>query len=293
MTRMGESFDHLDVMNSVLSLAYNLESYPHHLYKAGYSISRIEPRFNVDGGVNPDILFMSDERGLFAECKSGEYYIGGNLGRYDHISTRNLVEKGIDIRSESIELDVGIFGKENMESLQEKLEEKGITYPQVIMDGIIQKKYGEDFKDTTLKTLFAEPVEIKGSPLLILKFAEDSPPEKIAPFIFQALMARSISGKIEFTTRELTEEVMTEIWENLDSKLRTTLSGNVGELLRICKNKHLRPYLSKKDEIWEIRINYHWKSRDRFSKDCDLTLKSLSQMTLFDFGVKASRNDGV
>ena len=49
---MGESFDLLDVMNSVLSLAYNLESYPHHLYKAGYSISRIEPRFNVDGGVN-------------------------------------------------------------------------------------------------------------------------------------------------------------------------------------------------------------------------------------------------
>ncbi|MBU4076955.1 MAG: hypothetical protein KKI06_09660, partial [Euryarchaeota archaeon] len=66
------SFDHLDVINSVLSLAFNLESYPNHLYKAGYHISRIEPQFNVNGTLNPDIFFISDERGLFCECKSHE-----------------------------------------------------------------------------------------------------------------------------------------------------------------------------------------------------------------------------
>jgi hypothetical protein len=42
MMNMEASFDHLDVINSVLSLAYNLKSYPNHLYMAGYRISRIE-----------------------------------------------------------------------------------------------------------------------------------------------------------------------------------------------------------------------------------------------------------
>ena len=97
MTNTESSFDHLDVINSVLSLAYNLESYPNHLYRAGYRISRIEPRFNVNGTLNPDILFMSDKRGLFCECKSGGYYTGQNTELYQRITTRHLVEKGIDI----------------------------------------------------------------------------------------------------------------------------------------------------------------------------------------------------
>lgn len=63
----------------------------------------------------------------------------------------------------------------------------------------------------------------------------------------------------------------------------------MGELLRFCKNKHLGFYLSKKGNIWKIRINYHWKSRDRFSKDCEMALKSLSQKTLFDFGFKTEK----
>ena len=113
MANTESSFDHLDVINSVLSLAYNLESYPNHLHRAGYRISRIEPRFNISGigALNPDILFMSDERGLFCECKSGKYYTGQNLKLYQGITTRHLIEKGIDIPAENLELDVGIFGR--------------------------------------------------------------------------------------------------------------------------------------------------------------------------------------
>ena len=99
MTNTEASFDHLGVINSVLSLAYNLKSYPNHLHRAGYKISGIEPRFNVSGigALNPDILFMSDECGLFCECKSGEYYTGQNLKLYQGITIRHFVEKGIDI----------------------------------------------------------------------------------------------------------------------------------------------------------------------------------------------------
>jgi len=73
MMNMESSFDHLDVINSVLSLSYNLESYPNHLYRAGYRISRIEPRFNISGigAPNPDILFMSGERDYFVNAKAG------------------------------------------------------------------------------------------------------------------------------------------------------------------------------------------------------------------------------
>lgn len=291
MINKERSFDHLDVINAVLSLAYNLESYPNHLYVAGYRISRIDPRFDVNGGVNPDILFMSRERGLFAECKAGEYYTGANIGKYEQINLRHLVEKGIDIPAEIVELDVGIFGKENLESLKEKLKDEGITYPQVIMDTVIQKKYGDDFKDPNLRDLFDKSVEIKGKPLIILKFSEDSSLNRIAPYIFQTLAARSASGRTEFTTRELTEESLGEIWNNLDRELKKRLSNKVGKFLRFCRRNHLRPYLSKEKGTWTIRINDHWKSRNRFRKDFQEVVKSLDQKTLFDFGFRTENSE--
>lgn len=272
------------MINSVLSLAFNLESYPNHLYKAGYHISRIEPQFNVNGTLNPDIFFISDERGLFCECKSGEFFIGNNLKQYDKITIRNLVEKGIDVPKESMEFDVAIFGKENIESLKDRLAEKGITYPQVVIDEFIQKRYGDDFKDPVLHKLFNEPVKINSKPLLILKFVEDSSFKKIAPFIFNTLMARSVSKQIAFTSRELTEESLGEIWDNLDRDLQKSLNGKVKKFLRHCRIRGLGEYLSNREDIWTIEINDRWNSRKKFSNDCSRLIQKLDQKELWDFG---------
>ncbi len=286
MTNMEESFDHLDVINSVLSLAFNLESYPNHLYKAGYKISRIEPKFNINGGLNPDILFISDQRGLFCECKSGEFFIGNNLKLYERVNTRHLVEKGIDIPIENLEFDVGIFGKKNIESLKDKLEEKGITYPQVMIDEYIQKISGDDFKDPIMQELFNEPIKINGKPLDILKFSKGSSLKKMAPYIFNTLMARSVLKKSNFTSRELTAESLGEIWDNLDKELQKVLNGMVKKILKLCKTKDLSPYLSNHEDVWTIEINDHWKSRKKFSDDCNYLIKNLDQKMLWDFGFK-------
>jgi hypothetical protein len=283
---MESSFDHLDVINSVLSLAYNLESYPNHLYMAGYRISRIEPRFNVSGigALNPDILFMSDERGLFCECKSGKYYTGQNLKLYQGITTRHLVEKGIDIPTENLELDVGLFGRGNMDALADRLQAEGITYPQVMVDEFIRKVAGDDFKDPVLRDLFREPVRINGKHLTILKFSEDSSFKKIAPYIFNTLMARSVSGRIEFTSRDLAGDSLEEIWDHLDDKSQKILSGKVRSFLKHCKTGGLGEYLSNREDVWTIEINDHWKSRKKFSDDCDRLMGNLDQKTLWDFG---------
>jgi hypothetical protein len=291
MTNMEKSFDHLDVINSVLSLAYNLESYPNHMYIAGYRKFRIEPEFNVNGTLNPDILFISDERGLFCECKSGGYYVGNNLKHYQKITVRHLIEKGIDIPTESMEFDVGIFGNKNIEALKDRMQEKGITYPQVIIDEFIQKRFGDDFKDTKLQELFSESKKINRKPLVILKFSEDSSDKKIAPYLFNTLMARSVSGKKSFTARELTEESLEEIWNNLDSKLKTILSGKVKSFLKHCKTHGLRPYLSNQDDIWTIEINDHWNSRKKFSDDCNHLMDNLGQKILWDYPEFHEEND--
>jgi len=152
--------------------------------------------------------------------------------------------------------------KENLESLKEKLKDEGITYPQVIMHTVH-----------------------------ILKFSEDSSLNRIAPYIFQTLTARSASGRTEFTTRELTEELLGEIWNNLDRELRKRLSNKVRKLLRFCKRNHIQPYLSKKEDIWTIKINDHWKSRNRFREDFQEVVKSLDQRTLFDFGFRAENSE--
>lgn len=283
MTNTGKSSEHLNVINSVLSLAYNLESYPNHLFEAGYKISRIEPRFNVNGTLEPDIIFMSNDRGLICECKTGEYFIGNNVRRYREITIRHLVEKGIDVPKEDLDLDVGIFGRNNIETLKDRLEEEGITYPQVVIDDVVEKRYGEDFKDPLLRDFFAKQVKINGKPLTILKFTKDSSFKVIAPYIFSSLMARSILRKTQFTSRELAEDELKEIWSNLDRTLRTSLSRKVRDFLRYCKRHELRQYLSNREDDWAIIINEHWKSRKKFSDDCKALIGGLDQKTLWDF----------
>ena len=252
MTNTGKSSEHLNVINSVLSLAYNLESYPNHLFKAGYKISRIEPKFNVNGTLEPDIVFMSNDRGLICECKTGEYSVGNNLRRYREITIRHFTEKGIDIPKVDIDIDIGVFGKNNIEILKNQLEKEKITYPQVVIDNVIEKRYGDDFKDPLLRKSFAKPVEINRKPLTILKFTKDSSFKVIAPYIFSSLMARSISGKTHFTSRELVEDALEDVWNNLDRKFRLSLSRKVKNFLKYCKIHELQPYLSSKSDVWTI-----------------------------------------
>ena len=283
MTSTDQSFDHLDIINAVLGLAYNFESYPNHLFKAGYKVSRIEPIIGIPNWINPDILFMSENMGLFAECKGGTFQIGSNLSRYDSITVRHLIEKGIDIPSENLELDVGIFGRDNLTHLKERLSEEGIDYPQVILDGRIQQIHGRAFSDPLLNDLFSEPREISSKAPLILKFTDDSPIEKIAPFVFSELMSRSITRKHDFKVRELTEEVMGDIWDNLDKDLQKTLVNKIQSFLRRCKGKQLKNYLRNNAEVWTVSISDHWNSRKKFSADCNLFIRELSQKELFDF----------
>ncbi len=283
MTNTDQSFDHLDIINAVLGLAYNFESYPNHLFKAGYKLSRIEPIIGVPDSINPDILFMSKNMGLFAECKGGMFKIGSNLSRYDSIQVRHLIEKGIDIPSESLELDVGIFGWDNLIHLNDRLSEEGINYPQVILDGRIEQIHGRPFRDTNLKELFSEPVEIKSKAPLILKFTDSSPIKRIAPFVFSTLMSRSITGRNIFKVRNLTEEVMGDIWDNLDKNLQNTLVEKMKRFLRQCKRKQLKNYLNNSDNVWGVSITDHWKSRKKFSDDCNQFIHELDQKELFDF----------
>ncbi len=283
MTSTDQFSDHLDIINAVLGLAYDLESYPNHLFKAGYKVSRIEPVIGVPDSINPDILFMSDNMGLFAECKGGKFKIGANLKRYDSIQVRHLIEKGIDIPSESLELDVGIFGLDNLVHLNDQLSKEGIDYPQVILDGTVEQINGRPFKDQTLKDLFSKPVEIKSHAPLILKFTDSSPTKRIAPFVFTTLMSRSITGRNKFKVRDLTEEVMNDIWDNLDKNLQKTLVDKMKSFLRRCQRKQLKSYLHNNDDIWNVTITDHWKSRKKFSDDCNKFIHELDQKELFDF----------
>lgn len=283
MTNTDQSFDHLDIINAVLGLAYNFESYPNHLFKAGYKLSRIEPIIGVPDSINPDILFMSENMGLFAECKGGKFKIGSNLSRYDSIQVRHLIEKGIDIPSENLELDVGIFGRDNLIHLKEKLTRKGIDYPQVILDKTVEQIHGRSFKDPKLNDLFSESVEIKSKAPLILKFTDSSPVKRIAPFIFTTLMSRSITGRNKFKVRNLTEEVMDDIWDNLDKNVQNTLVEKVRAILHQCKRKQLSNYLKNSEDVWSISITDHWKSRKKFSDDCNRFIHELDQKELFDF----------
>ncbi|MBU7043328.1 MAG: hypothetical protein HXS47_07020 [Theionarchaea archaeon] len=180
----------------------------------------------------------------------------------------------------------GVFGGNNFEILIQRLKENGITYPQVKIDTVIQKISGDDFKDSELIGLFSDAVRIEGKPLHIIKFSTNSLHEDIAPYIIQALMARSIKGSPSFTTRDLTREIFEDIWDSFDTKYQTSLCGKVATILKMAKNNQLTTYLKKDRETWSIKVSDHWKSRKKFAKNCQNLIDNLSQKTLFDYGVK-------
>jgi len=174
-----------------------------------------------------------------------------------------------------------------MGAMKDRLQAGRITYPQVIIDEFVQKISGDDFKDPVLRDLFREPVKINRKPLIIIKFSEDSSFKKIAPHIFNTLMARSVSGLTTFTTRELTENSLEEIWNNLDKDFQKSLNEKVRGFLNRCRTHELRPYLSKREDKWKIKINDHWNSRKKFSDDCNRLMdnleENLEQKMIWDF----------
>lgn len=118
---------------------------------------------------------------------------------------------------------------------------------------------------------------------VILKFTDSSPTKRIAPFVFTTLMSRSITGRNKFKVRDLTEEVMDDIWDNLDKNLQKTLVDKMKSFLRRCQRKQLKSYLHNNDDIWNVTITDHWKSRKKFSDDCNKFIHELDQKELFDF----------
>ena len=291
---MASSSNHLALMNSVLSLAYNMESYPNHLFTAGYRPSRIEPIIKVrllgdkiekgERKLNPDIFFISGDRGLFAECKSGERLPGQNLKNYDQIAARHLIKKGIDIPNDNLELDVAIFANDNIEVIKDTFAREGIDYPQIKITEYIGKKYGKDFKDEKLRDLFNRSIELTSKPLLILKFDENSTLEEIAPFVFNTLMSRLVEGKVDFTTREFTEDVIGDIWSSFDQEFQRSLNNKVKSILNYCKiQREFKHFLMKKGEIWTINVKPHWKSRIKFCQNCEKMMRKLRQSRLTDF----------
>lgn len=278
------SINHLDLVNAVIGLTYNLQSYPNHFYKTGYHIAMIEPSFKVNGELKPDLLLMAVERGLLVECKTGNMGTGKNTKNYSNIGMMDVATKGIDIPSEKLELDVAIFGKNNIDKLKDKLKSEGIEYPQVILDGYIEKVAGNSFKDPQLEEQFTTKQSIDGHCPLTLKFSDESTKKLIAAEVIKIFMSRCISGQKEFTSKELTKEMVGEIWDKLDSELQKTLNHKVSKVLAACwGNKEFKTYFKKTDGKYSIEVNDNWKSRRKFSIECNKFIKNLDQKTLLDF----------
>ena len=269
----------------------------YHLHKAGYKISRIEPKFKLDVSqtLNPDIVFMSSDFVLIAECKSAAINAGINIKKYSMLTGRHLSEKGIDLIAEHPIFDVVIFGNNNINILTRILEKDGVSYPQVEIDKKIQKKFGDAFKDTNLDSMFGKAVNIKGKPLNIIKFDNNSTPEDIAPYVIQDLMQRVELNRTVFKTRDLAKDIFGDAWDDLDETFKAELSRKINKFLRnYCKtprNKigvkrrrrkvrklpRLDKYLSKNNDVWTINVKDHWKSKDAFQKDCNELMKYISR----------------
>ncbi|CAD6493489.1 MAG: hypothetical protein DIAAKJNI_00506 [Candidatus Argoarchaeum ethanivorans] len=76
---------------------------------------------------------------------------------------------------------------------------------------------------------------------------------------------------------------MDNIWDNLDKNVQNTLVEKVRTILRQCKRKQLSNYLKNSEDVWSISITNHWKSRKKFSDDCNCFIHELNQKELFDF----------
>lgn len=268
----------LQQVNAIIGLSKNIPGWPSTLADHKYSLDRIELKFKVRDPkrpghsiiINPDLLFVSDERNssLIVELKSGSFH------DHDLRQMDNLVElKPLElIRDGAVTLQyispshisshkISVMMLVNQEYLERFLDEFTSADHKAslvsIDEKLIQSKHG-NLTDSRLDREFKNGINIEKR-FMPTKFVRVLPTTNetydVIKFIVETVKELWVNNERSVTPQRIATKLFNGIWELFDSDAQEQFVSLAKETLKDMRqtefNRYLAPMLGKKNE-WKL-----------------------------------------
>jgi len=277
---MGGLSDHTKLINIIISLASKNvpKDWNNALWRLGYYVASIEPRFPIDGvgNSNPDIVLYSEKYKhiVIIDCKSKTLKEKQTM---KYLKLKNNPKILINYGVVEAPINNDLSGDVSFASFHDisnnpQVRDNPIVILHVIKNEniieIIDRKGNFEINDLNL--IF--PIQINSKPLYHLYPFDIDDTELFKCHIVHKLIKYAYSNK-EFTLDELLRDIL-PTWDLIhDTEKRRGFKNRARDILKDLQNKGLETYLkskklSKSETRWYIDVKDSPQSMQAFIKKC-------------------------
>lgn len=239
--------------------------WPHYFYDMGYGVKWIEYPFTCHTGetVVPDLVITSDIQNncILFESKSGNNIENEQAKRYMKVEPEDIVTKlHVDTKGgkkPSKDITYLCFSEATINIVQQ-LDSLDAKFPVLEMSTDLVKLANNHFSVEQLNKDLSKGIYIDRNkiPMGYFPFDEESSNSEIAPYVVRTLIAFARQNKPQFTSDEITRDIIGSLWEHFGDLKKKNLEHKVSSILGKAKVKELRDFLKKSEGYWTLSYDF-------------------------------------
>jgi len=232
---------HTLLINAVIGLCKNTNSWIHPLADLGYKVDVIEQSMRIDKSektIKPDIVVTSNKliHSIVFECNGGTTIDRNQISRYNDLTNNDLSRWANTYTTEDYSHDICIMDfAENHDSISKQTA----NFPTLSLSNHYLKKHGK-FSKTKLEEQFRKPTSIKKfkPPISYYPFSETEDRSVIMPYVLRAMISlfSTKSNDLDISNVEdLSQRILVRVhklWNKLSKEHQRRLQTTITNLLR-------------------------------------------------------------
>lgn len=262
---VSDSSNNLKLVNAIIAMCRIDSRWPHYFYDMGYGVKWVEYPFTCHTGetVVPDLIVTSAMQNncILFESKSGNNIENEQAKRYMKVKPEDVVSKlHVDTR-EGKEPDVDITYicfSESSSNIVEQLNNLSAEFPVLEMSIDTIKLVNNSFSVSQLNEDLSKglPINRNKIPMGYFPFDDKSSNSQIAPFVVRTLVAFARQNKPQFTSEEITRDIIGSLWEHFGDQKKREIINKVSAILGKAKVKELRDFLKRTEGYWTLSYDF-------------------------------------
>ncbi len=287
---MSDSSKNLKLINAIIAMCRIDNQWPHYFYDMGYGVKWIEYPFTCHTGetVVPDLVITSDIQNncILFESKSGNNIENEQAKRYMKVKPEDVVSKlHVDTKGgkkPSNDVTYLCFSESTMHICQQ-LNNLKAKFPVLEASNdlirLIKNRFSVDKLNQDL--LKGITIDLSKTPMGYFPFDEVSTNSEVAPYVVRTLIAFARQNKPQFTSDEITRDIIGSLWEHFGDLKKKNLTNKVSSVLGKAKVKELQGFLKKSEGYWTLSYDFPeskvfpTRRLKAISKRCTLFVKRL------------------
>ena len=241
---------HAHLTSAVIHMCIPTQAWPSDLHDAGYRLYWVERKIRVttDKHVVVDLyLYASNwNHALLFECKAGANIDDDQLDRFQHLSSRNVIEDGrvgADLSTFTYDVCYVCFGE-----YSERIA-KGLTGTGFPLLALFERQMcliGGSFTHSHTAKIFSSaiPLDRHKTPTGFFPFDLSSPRFKVADVVITQLIAYMARNEGIFETRMMLDKCH-PLLSKFDPRAISQLTRIVNEVLREASQNEFRAYVRR------------------------------------------------